>query len=491
MDFQIKAQKNVSQNNYLGWFIEKLIVKKQIKYIALFFLIGLSCSDQVIIGQSIRKLTVWTHHRHMANITKELIDQYNNSEGREKGIKLSLRVLGDDAWVFFQEAQKCGEGPDLYSSFFQTGYPDTFEAGAQIWFDDFSDFEEWKKQWPDWYWIEGVTTYNGHVYAIPFQVINSRLIYNRSLFRAAGLDPNEPPRSYEELRKTAAKITELGNGRAYGFAYCGAGSWQLEWMPSQWAEANGDAAYWDWKRGRWAMRGYEKVFQLLMDLEKDGSMFPGIFLLTNDALRSQFAEGRIGMFMGEFWDVGVFNEQFPAKCDWGVAPIPTFDGKFHGKSRAMIIGGFWSINAQTKYPMEAWDVVKWFNRYEIRAKMYERGKIIDPDPLVASKYVTISPNARGFKEFAATLDQDYLATYPILPGWEAPQENPFTVLRKVMTEGGDLSVELQRLDELWNKKLDEYYREHTEVKRGWNIYPNFDKRKGQLGEALVKPNQGG
>ena len=452
----------------------------------LIFIFGF-CQLSVTKGQTLKKLNVWTHHRHMANITKDLIDQYNNSEGRKKGVKLSLRVVGDDAWTIFQDAQKQGKGPDLYSSGFYTGYPDPFEEGAQIWFDDFPDFEEWKKQWPDWYWIEGVTTYKGHVYAIPAQVYNSRLIYNRDLFRAAGLDPDQPPRSYSELRRAAHQITERGKGRVFGFAYCGAGSWQLEWMPSQWAEANGEPAYWDWKRGRWAMRGYEKVFKLLLDLERDGSMFPGTVYLTNDALRSQFAEGKIGMFMGEFWDVGVLNEQFPVKCDWGVAPIPTYDGKYHGKSRAMIIGGFWSINAQSRYRLEAWDVVKWFNRYEIRAKMYEKGKIIDPDPLVASKYVKVTPKIRGFKEFAQTLDQDYLATYPILPGWEAPTDNPFTVFRKIFIEGGDLGLELQRIDDLWNRKLEEYYRNHPEVNKGWNIYPNFDRFKGLLGKALVKP----
>lgn len=490
MDLKSKNQKRI-QNSYWRWPFQIGKAKYFLKNVLLALLIAWCSLGSVTSGQSVKKLNVWTHHRHMANITKDLIDQYNNSEGRKKGVKISLRVLGDDAWTIFQEAQKKGEGPDLYSSGFYTGYPDTFQAGAQIWFDDLPGFQKWKAQWPDWYWIEGVTTYQGHVYAIPGQLINSRLIYNRDLFRAAGLNPDQPPRSYRELREMARKITALGKGRVFGFAYCGAGSWQLEWMPSQWAEANGGPAYWDWKRGRWAIRGYESVLQLLLDLEKDGSMFPGTLMLTNDALRSQFAEGRIGMFMGEYWDVGVLNEQFPAKCDWSVALIPTYDGEFHGKPRAMIIGGFWSINAQSRYRLEAWDVVKWFNRYEIRAKMYEQGKSIDPDPLVVSKYVKVIPKVRGFKEFAQTLDHDYLATYPVLPGWEAPTENPFTVFRRVMTKGGNLSLELQRLDELWNKKLDEYYRKHPKVNRGWNIYPNFDKRKGQLGAPLVKPNQGG
>jgi multiple sugar transport system substrate-binding protein len=261
----------------------------------------------------------------------------------------------------------------------------------------------------------------------------------------------------------------------------------MEWLPSQWAEANGEPAYWDWKKGCWAMEGYNRVFQLLLDLNKDRSLFPGAAVLTNDALRAQFAEGKIGMYMGEFWDVGVFNSQFPAKCDWEVAPIPTYDGQFHGKPRAMILGGMWNINGKSQHKFEAWEVVKWFNRYEVRAIMYERGKCIDPDPIVVNKYVKHRPKAHGFEAFAGTLDQDYLATYPILPGWKAPDVNPCTVFRNILIQGGNLKNELSKLDQLWNEQLDLYYHKNPNVKRGFNIYPDFDRKTGKMGKPLVKP----
>ena len=72
----------------------------------------------------------------------------------------------------------------------------------------------------------------------------------------------------------------------------------MEWMPSQWAEANGDPAYWDWKEGKWAMQGYYRVFDLLLKLDADGSLYPGTEVMTNDALREQFAQGRIGCLWG-------------------------------------------------------------------------------------------------------------------------------------------------------------------------------------------------
>jgi multiple sugar transport system substrate-binding protein len=222
-------------------------------------------------------------------------------------------------------------------------------------------------------------------------------------------------------------------------------------------------------------------------MEHDGSMFPGTALLTNDALRAQFAEGHIGMFMGEFWDVAVLTDQFPAKCDWGVAPIPTYDGKFHGKARAMVLSGLWNINGQSHFINESWEVVKWFSRYEVRAKLYEGGKNIDPDPVVVKKYVKKVPQSPQFKAFAGTLDQDYLATYPLLPGWAVPSSNPCTVYRDVLRQGGEIYLKLENQEQYWNSLLDRYYKENPDAKRGWNIYPQFSSMTGRMGEPLVRP----
>jgi multiple sugar transport system substrate-binding protein len=454
----------------------------------LLFTLLFGSSPAVFGKHPVVRLMVWTHQRHMANLTKSLIQEFNATVGKRKEMVVSLRILGDDASGLFQKAQMNMEGPDLYSTNFNTGVPEPFRDGARIYFDDLPGFKAWKARFPQWYWIEGVTTYHGHVFAIPTEVINSRLIYNRDLFRAIGRDPNRPPKSYRELREIARAITIHQRGAAFGFAYCGAEDWPLEWMPSQWAEANGEPAYWDWSRGRWAINGYRRVFQLLLDLQKEGSLFPGADMLTNEALRAQFAEGRVAMFMGESWDVGVLNEQFRTKCDWGVAPIPTYDGKYHGKPRAMVTGGYFCINAQTRYKRQAWEVVKWFSRYEVRARMVENGKCIDPDPVVAKRYVKKPYLVRGFKEFAGTLDDDYLATYPYLPGWREPNVTPFNILRGALKLGWDLDTRLNVLDQAWNFELDKYYRDNPGVKREWNIYPAFDRTTGKRGKPLVEPD---
>ncbi|MFP4017432.1 MAG: hypothetical protein ACLFUI_10420, partial [Halanaerobiales bacterium] len=240
--------------------------------------------------------------------------------------------------------------------------------------------------------------------------------------------------------------------------------------------------------GRFNMVNFYDFFKLILDIHKDGSLFPGATSLGNDPLRAQFAAGNIGMFMAESWDVGVLNDQFPAECEWGVAVAPTVSGEFEGRTRAMSSPGLWSINGMSQHKEEAWEVVKWYNQYEVRARFYEEGKFIPPDPEVIT-HATKVPDITGFAAFAETVeDFDYVTGYPQYPGFVNPPENPCDVMSAILSKNGsadDLKAELERVDKLWNDALDEYYEEHPEAERGWNIYPDFNRVTGEKGDPQV------
>lgn len=51
---------------------------------------------------------------------------------------------------------------------------------------------------------------HGRMAAMPFNSSTAVLWYNKDMFRAAGLDPDNPPRTWAEVRAAAAKIKEAG-----------------------------------------------------------------------------------------------------------------------------------------------------------------------------------------------------------------------------------------------------------------------------------------
>ena len=58
--------------------------------------------------------------------------------------------------------------------------------------------------------IMGYYSVGGKLYSMPFNTSNPILYYNKDMFKAAGLDPNKPPRTFAEVKDYAAKLTKKG-----------------------------------------------------------------------------------------------------------------------------------------------------------------------------------------------------------------------------------------------------------------------------------------
>ena len=76
--------------------------------------------------------------------------------------------------------------------------------------------------------------FGGVQWALPFNVSGPVLYFNRAMFGAAGLDPDDPPVSLEELRSAAAAVVDAGVadvGIALDSGRDAGGSWYLEqWL---------------------------------------------------------------------------------------------------------------------------------------------------------------------------------------------------------------------------------------------------------------------
>ena len=65
--------------------------------------------------------------------------------------------------------------------------------------------------------VDGLT-FDGQIYGLPYQYETQSLIYNKTLFEEAGLDPEDPPETWPELLEYAKKLTK---GDVYGFGLVG------------------------------------------------------------------------------------------------------------------------------------------------------------------------------------------------------------------------------------------------------------------------------
>ncbi len=115
-----------------------------------------------------------------------------------------------------------------------------FEVGSQLALDSgifvpFADLAKPEEYQPDDL-IEGVANYynfGGKFYSMPWNSSNPILYYNKDIFRKAGLDPEKPPRTYEEMLQVCEKIVSSGAAK-------NCVTWPLHsWFFEQWMAVQG------------------------------------------------------------------------------------------------------------------------------------------------------------------------------------------------------------------------------------------------------------
>ena len=104
------------------------------------------------------------------------------------------------------------------------------------------ELDEFIATWPDWEdWYEGArqdVTYQGHIHAVPYRM-NARgnIIYRKSMFEEAGLDPEKPPTNWIEAKEMAAALTKVVDGK---WEQAG---WHMVMIPNDLTQQYEDALY--------------------------------------------------------------------------------------------------------------------------------------------------------------------------------------------------------------------------------------------------------
>ena len=83
-------------------------------------------------------------------------------------------------------------------------------------------------------------TWQGKTYGVPTNNETMALIWNSAIFKAAGLDPEKPPETWDDLVKYSKQIKDKTGKNGYGLvARANAGNTPFRFMPEAWAEGGG------------------------------------------------------------------------------------------------------------------------------------------------------------------------------------------------------------------------------------------------------------
>jgi len=216
---------------------------------------------------------------------------------------------------------------------------------------------------------------DGKIYGLPTDVYGVGLHYNRDLFEQAGLDPDQPPTTWDEVRQDADKIAEA-TGKA-GYVQMSAnntGGWMLTTLTyalgGRMESEDGATASIDNDATR-------EGLQLLHDMKWDDESMGKNTNFEWGTINEAFAAGKIGMYMSgsDVYNALVTTNQIDPDS-YGLAALPLAESGDAG-----ILGGGSVAAVSAKASAEEQEAaVKWNDFYRER-------KNYDPDAAVADAKV--------------------------------------------------------------------------------------------------------
>nr|MDT0660645.1 sugar ABC transporter substrate-binding protein [Micromonospora sp. DSM 115978] len=228
-------------------------------------------------------------------------------------------------------------------------------------------------------------TWDDRNYAVPHTIDMSVLLYNKELYRQAGLDPERPPISLAEFAEHARAIDKLGgdvNGTYFG-GNCG-GCVEFTFWPSVWA-AGGDVLDEAGMNSRVDSKEMADVFALYRALYEEGVAAPASRDEAGPTWLGALQSGKIGIAPGPSVWLGLIEE---SGVEMGVAPISGIDG---GES-TFVGGDAIGIGATSTKAAQAWNFLDWTMSEEAQVEVIAKGKGVPTRiDLAANKYSSADP----------------------------------------------------------------------------------------------------
>ncbi len=256
---------------------------------------------------------------------------------------------------------------------------------------------------------------HGHIYSLPFLAAVQALYYRKDMFQAAGLDPNKPPRNWDEFYADAQAMTDQPNG-VWGFEFGTDSDASAYWWINFLWQAGGEVIKRN-PQGQWqaafntpagvtALKFYGKLLSAPWK-SKDGKTYVGV-ATHSSTMGQDRATGKVAMWF-QYQSNIIANQADATQINpsvVGIAPMPKGPtGITANEANAYM----WGISSQIKDPRvraAAWQFAAFMasdDADRIRTKAYvEAGLGNTVNPVALQKY--------GYADYTSPQSKVWLQT---------------------------------------------------------------------------------
>jgi multiple sugar transport system permease protein len=264
--------------------------------------------------------------------------------------------------------------------------------------------------------IRNVITVNGSVYAIPYGQVVQALYYRRDMFQSAGIDPNSPPKTWDDFYDDCARITNHKKG-IWGFEWPNSADGDAYWWCNLLWQAGGDVvkknasgqyvAAFDSPQGVEALNFYSKMLSAPYISPIDHKLYYGVANNNSSSYNdTDRTRGKVAMWFAYQSNVVANTADTSINPSLiGIAPMPAGPAGTANEINATM----WGISSQIKDPRvraAAWEFIKFMasdKADQIRTQaLVEAGLGNMVNPVSLEKY--------GYADQVTSISKTWIAT---------------------------------------------------------------------------------
>ena len=198
----------------------------------------------------------------------------------------------------------------------------------------------------------------------------SVMVWNKNLYKEAGLDPEQGPKSIDQFVEQAKKVAALNKDGVAGSYLAGqsGGALVFDLFPSVWADGesvmnkDGSEATLD----NDSMKGVLDAYKELANTTN--GLGAGSKEETGATWTAPFANGKIGVMpYPNTSTTALFDAEKDGGFEVGVAPIP---GTKEGKTSTFLGGDAMGISKDSKHVAQAWNFLYWLMQSDAQKEVF-------------------------------------------------------------------------------------------------------------------------
>ncbi len=397
----------------------------------------LGCSEQKLNSKPTINIWHWMTDRDPA--FQELAKKYESLTG----VKVNFELYAPSD-AYSQKIRAAAQGinlPDVFgilgekrdfASFIKAGHILDITSYME------ADNENWKSRFfPKALAVNEFGPENSYgikpgIFAVPIDIMTIQMVYNKKLFSQLGLNPNKPPKTFQELLDIGAKIKAAGmQGLVSGWGEV----WMIDCLANNYAfnimgkdkvlaTIKGEVAYTD--------PDWIRVLSIFRQMQDSGVLAKGLVTMINKSAEQLFANEKAVFAFNGSWCVNVYKGMNPA-LEYG-AMLPPEASNQHPMAIWGGAGSSFMVNGRSKNKEAAVKFLIWLTDQDQQVYLAQATNNLPANKNSLSKIPEIlsqfargmdyatHPNVWGVSEFSLVIEAFDRGIQSIIIGEKSPEQ---------------------------------------------------------------------